>query len=342
MWELNSYKITSSFLEYMKLTKKEIYSIENYIDFWLTKAEMSRRLKRNKSTFTRLFQEYPRESFNADRVIAERKEKQRSSWSSEQRIEPWWILENWIIWELKLRKSPEQIAWRYKLEIQKRWEDSSLSKDTIYNLVYDRYPELKKFLRRKWKKYRTDKKWKYQIQDRVMIQKRDEKYTEEISKRSKLWHWEWDTVIWVNHKSAVGTFLERYSGYGEACFLPEWKNAMWMVDASEEIFKNIPKEKTKTLTFDNGREFAYHTMIQYLTGIEIYFAEPYCSWQRWCNENWNGLLRDYFPKWTDFRNISANELEKVVQSLNSRPRKRLNYLTPDEVFHWCFKSCVPF
>lgn len=334
--------ITSSFKPYMKLTEKEIYKIESYIELWIKNAEMSRKLNRNKSTLTRLFQEYPRKYFDADWVISFRKEKQQLSWSSECRIKPWWALEIRIISELKLRKSPEQIVWRYKLEMEIRWERTSFSKDTIYSLVYKRYPELKGCLRRKWKRYRTDKKWKYQILDRVMIHERDEKYQEEITQRTKLWHWEWDTVIWINHKSAIGTFLERYSGYGKACVLPKWKNAMWLVDASEKIFESIPKEKTKTLTFDNGREFAYHTMIQYLTWIEVYFAEPYCSRQRWCNENWNWLLRDYFPKSTDFNTVSQKELEKIVQSLNSRPRKRLNYLTPHEVFHWCFKSCVPF
>jgi len=326
----------------MKLTEREIYKIESYIELWLKNIEMSQRLNRNKSTFTRLFQEYSRETFDAEYVIECRKEKQKVSWSSQTRIETWGALEMWITWELKLRRSPEQIVWRYKLEKQKRWENKTLSKDTIYTMIYERYPELISCLRRKWKRYKVDKKWKYQIQDRVMIQERDAKYGQEITQRSKLWHWEWDTVIWVNHKSAVWTFLERYSGYGQACILPRWKNAMWVVDASEKIFQSIPKSKTKTITFDNGREFAYHSMIKYLTWIEVYFAEPYCSWQRWCNENWNGLLRDYFPKWTDFNSISQIELEKAVESLNSRPRKRLNYLTPDEVFHWYFKSCVPF
>lgn len=326
----------------MKLTEKEIHKIESYLELWLKNVRISERLWRTKGCITRLFQEYPRERFNSEYVIECRKQKQKLSWKAEVRIEKWWDLETWILSELKKRKSPEQISGRYKIEMKMRWKSDTLSKDTIYNMIYNHYPELKEHLRRKWKKYRTDKKWKYQIPDRVMIQERDLKYKKEITQRTQLWHWEWDTVIWVNHQSALWTFLERQSWYGKACILPKWKNAYGMVDATEKIFQDIPKEKTKTLIFDNGREFAYHSMIQYLTGIEIYFAEAYSSRQRWCNENWNGLLRDYFPKWTDFKKISQLELDIVVQSLNSRPRKRLHYLTPNEVFHNNFKSCLPF
>lgn len=333
---------TSSELLYMKLTKKEIYQIEWYIRLNIKDTKISEYLWRHKSTISRLFKEYPRDFFDAEKVIQSRKEKQSYSWQSEQRIESWSKLEQRIISELKERESPEQIAGRYTTEMKIRWDQKTLSKDTIYAFIYERYPELKSCLRRRGKKYRADKKWKHQIQDRVMIQERDKKYGNEITKRTKIWHWEWDTVIGKNHKSAIWTFLERYSGYWQAKILPKWKDALWMVDATEALFKNLPQEKVQTITFDNGREFAYHKMITHLTWIEIYFAEAYCSRQRWCNENWNGLARDYFPKGTDFNSISQEELDFVVQSLNSRPRKRLKYLTPEEVFFWIFKSCVPF
>jgi IS30 family transposase len=99
-----------------------------------------------------------------------------------------------------------------------------------------------------------------------------------------------------------------------------------------EKFKNIPEDKKHTITYDNGSTFAEHNMTERLTGIDIYFAYPYHSWERGCNENCNGLLRQFFPKGTGFKNIDERDIVKVEKLINNRPRKRLNYLTPEEVF----------
>lgn len=338
----------------MKLTEKEILQIEIYLkEGYSWPTSIGKKIRRNKSTLSRLFQEFPAETFNAEEVIRIRGEKQSTASRSHCRIEPWWELEAVIVSQIQERKSPEQIAWRYVLEQLIKlcfshilWLPFSnmkrLSKDTLYKMIYERKSTLKKYLRRKGRKYRHDKKWKYQILWRVMIDERDEKYKEEITDRTRLGHWEWDTVIWKNHGSAIGTFLERYSGYWRISVLPKWKDAMWMVDAMEEVLKTIPKEKRITLTVDNGREFAYHTMVTYLTKTQIYFAHPYASYERWCNENYNWLIRDYFPKKTDFKLISSKQLEKVEKQINSRPRKRLYYFTPYEVFHSTFICCFPF
>jgi IS30 family transposase len=103
--------------------------------------------------------------------------------------------------------------------------------------------------------------------------------------------------------------------------------------ALQDIFRHVPSSHRHTLTCDRGKEFGEQDAhLEALTQMRVYRAHPYHSWERGCNENWNGLLRKYFPKGTDFATITPECLEHVVDKLNHRPRKRLNYLTPYEVF----------
>jgi IS30 family transposase len=112
------------------------------------------------------------------------------------------------------------------------------------------------------------------------------------------------------------------------------KNAEGMLNTlKDEIAPEIPKHIRVTLTFDNGRENAEHRLMEFHTGFTVYFAHPYHSWERGTNENTNGLIREYFPKGTDFNTVTEEELEKVQNQINMRPRKRLNYRTPFEMFH---------
>jgi len=109
---------------------------------------------------------------------------------------------------------------------------------------------------------------------------------------------------------------------------------------TEKRFKSIPKDKKHTITYDNGSVFSEHETTEKQTGLTIYFAYPYHLWERGCNENANGLLRQFFPKKTKFATITQREIQKAVRLLNNRPRKRLNYLTPYEVFNGKSKCCT--
>ena len=111
------------------------------------------------------------------------------------------------------------------------------------------------------------------------------------------------------------------------------KNAEGMLNTlKDQIAPEIPEHIRVTLTFDNGRENAEHLLMEFHTGFTVYFAHPYHSWERGTNENTNGLIREYFPKGTDFNTVTEDELEKVNKAINMRPRKRLNYRTPFEMF----------
>ncbi|WP_281559673.1 IS30 family transposase [Thalassomonas sp. RHCl1] len=112
----------------------------------------------------------------------------------------------------------------------------------------------------------------------------------------------------------------------------ENKQAALFNEATLALFSRIPDHKRLTLTLDNGKEFAAFKALEKPLNLTIYFADPYCSWQRGTNENTNGLIRRFIPKKTDFSTITNEQLQEVVNKINSRPRKILNYRTPEEVF----------
>lgn len=130
---------------------------------------------------------------------------------------------------------------------------------------------------------------------------------------------------------AIATHVERVSGYAIADKL-DHATAENLKQKTVRSFARIAEEKKKTETLDNGVEFSEYELMERETGMEIFFAYPYHSWERGTNENFNGLLRQYFPKGSNFATVTQKDVNKAVRELNHRPRKRLNYLTPYEVF----------
>ena len=130
--------------------------------------------------------------------------------------------------------------------------------------------------------------------------------------------------------SAVGTIVERMTGYLTLLHLPGRHDAASVADAVIEQMSALPPWFTRTLTWDRGTELARHKHITAATGIAVYFADPYSPWQRGSNENTNGLLREYLPKGTDLHQHTAAQLQAIADELNDRPRKRLGFCTPRE------------
>jgi IS30 family transposase len=233
------------------------------------------------------------------------------------RIIPSSRLESYIHEKIHSYWSPEQIAWRWKRET---WE--SVSKDTIYAYIYNQHPEwIKKYLRRKWKKYLHHREKVRYILNRKSISERPEIIW--------WWHREWDTIRWRKRKWWFATFNEIESWYLLAWPLLERK-AVNVTEKARELFKKVLEELKKTITLDNWREFVEHFMMKEICWLETYFADPGNPWQRWANENTNGLLRQRYPKWVDLWNITQEELDYYVHLLNNRPRKRLYFQTPIE------------
>lgn len=250
------------------------------------------------------------------------------------RIEKWSECEQYILKHIQEYYSPKQISWRRKLSTQEQ-----LSPDTIYSFIYLNHPELvSKYFRRKWKKYQNKRKQKYQIDNRRMLSKRPVS----VKKRTTLWHWESDTVVGKKkslRKKVIITNVERKSWYLIAS-ISQNSSAMQVSQGIIKNFESLPKYKRKSIVFDNGREFAYHYDIERETSMTTYFARPYSPRERWTNENTNWLLRQFLPKGSDFSDLTEKELQKYVTLINNRPRERLWFLTPHEVFHNKTKSCV--
>jgi transposase, IS30 family len=153
----------------------------------------------------------------------------------------------------------------------------------------------------------------------------------EVETRQQLGHWEADTVIGTAHQGVLVTLVERKSGYTKMLRVMN-KEAKGVTAAISSMLKPL-RDQVLSITFDNGREFAGHETIAKSLKTDCYFADPYSSWQRGTNENTNGLIRQYFPKkCTDFTQVSDKEIAEVERKLNNRPRKRLGFKTPAQVF----------
>lgn len=164
------------------------------------------------------------------------------------------------------------------------------------------------------------------IKNRVSIDKRP--YI--VEKRSRIGDWEIDTIIGKDHKGALLTIVERKAKWTLVKKLAG-KDSVPVTEAVIDLMRDL-KDKVQTITADNGKEFAGYEEISRILEIEFYFTHPYHSWERGLNENTNGLIRQYFPKGMSFDSITDEDVAFVMDRLNNRPRKSLDYATPDEVF----------
>lgn len=240
-------------------------------------------------------------------------------------------LEKYITKRLVKKDSPDQIAGRIKLK--KTYQN--VSYETIYQWIYNCKKHLKKHLRIIGKKGKYKRKRGTKQREKAREEgkiKRIDIRDESIEKRGMLGHWEGDTIIGKEKTKRILTHTERKSGYGLASKLDK-VSAEIVREKIKEDFKKIPKKKKITSTYDNGTEFGKEDEdLEQITGMIIYRAYPYHSWERGTNENFNGLLREFFPKYICFDIITEQDIKKALKNLNHRPRKRLNYLTPHEVF----------
>lgn len=259
----------------------------------------------------------------------------RSRRGRKRKIESNEKLKKYIHEKLKIEWSPEEIANRLKIDYCND-KTMQISHETIYQYLYC-LPrgELKKELMAELRLQRKRR------QSRASIHARRPGITDIISiserpveteGRTVPGHWEGDLIVGKNHQSALGTLVERTTRTTILVPLKK-KDALSVRIAFAKAFKRIPNKFTKSLTYDRGMEMAQHKIFTKETGIQVYFADPYCPWQRGTNENTNGLIRQYFPKGTDFNNISSAEIAKVEKRLNGRPRKVLKYYTPSEKFY---------
>lgn len=225
--------------------------------------------------------------------------------------------------------SPEQIAGSIK-DLYPNDPIMSISHEAIYKHIYRHRQsrlgrKLIMLLPYSHSKRRNKKRFgskRSRIKDAVSIELRPN-----IQDRKQLGHWEGDQIVGVGHKSAIATMVERKTRYTYIIFLKD-RTSETMTQAVAKTLNNLIPEARKTMTYDNGMEMANHKWLTEHTGMDIYFAHPYSPWERGTNENTNGLIRRYFPKKTDFNNITEQQLKHAQNRLNNRPRKVLKYKTP--------------
>ena len=275
---------------------------------------VSRELKRNRGKRGYRFKQAS--------LFAQKRRSQASSRSSLSKEKITYISQ-----KIVQKWSPEQIAQRMKQD-----EGKGVSHETIYSFLKkdkEKGGELYKHLRcqrKKRKRYAKTSKTRGILKDRVSIDQRPQ----EASLDKKFGHLEADLMIDKNHKKAFLTIVDKKTRLAFIKLVSGKK--------SDEVCSTLitlltPYKKIlKTLTLDNGKEWGRFKMIEKKLGLKVYFADPYCAWQRGLNEQTNGLIRQYFPKKTDFRAVSSKEVDKVMKELNSRPRKCLGFETPLEAF----------
>ena len=303
-----------------KLLYTDCVAIQIYLREKLSHREIGKKLGRSNSSISDEIRKYSMNgNYNAWIAWIMRKARREIVNALHCKIQRWDPLDVFILKNIKQYRSPEQVAWDWKNE---SWE--VISKDTIYRHVKKVYPELiKKYFRRKWKKYKygTIKAW--YIYNRVSIHERPI----EAKLKSEFGHWEWDTVRWSRNTWGFVTFTEKKSWF-ELVWIIGQKYATMITEATRKLFQKVPEKLRKTVTLDNGKEFVEHYMWKWLCWLDTYFADVWNAWQRGLNENTNGLLRQFYPKKMNLSNVSQQELDYYVNLLNNRPRKRLWYLSP--------------
>lgn len=241
-------------------------------------------------------------------------------------------LENYIIKRTKKYWSPEQISGRLKY-LYPNEEIKQIGKDIIYKYIYNERKDLVKYLRCQKGKYRRRYGTRIRSKQREELKKRriDER-PEIVETRARIGDWEGDTIVGQEKTKHILTHVDRRSGILLADKLERGTAEVTRLKTVER-FKNIAKNKKRTITYDNGSTFFDFELTEKKTGLTIYFSYPYHSWERGCNENANGLLRQFFPKKTYFAMITQDEIDEACGLINSRPRKMHGYLTPSEVFN---------
>lgn len=242
-------------------------------------------------------------------------------------------LVDWVITHLRKGWTVAEITGRIGIEFP---NDPKMraSVETLYAWIYrpdQQHRALRQYLPYGHKKRRRTRgrnvhrerfKWRTSIHDRPA----------EIEDRQQFGHWESDSVVGAGGSGGIHTSVERTSRYYQAIKVSQIA-ARPTVDAQIELFSSLPAHAVRSVTVDNGPEFAFHYELADTLAVPTYFADPYSAYQRGSNEHFNGRLRRYLPKGTSFDDLTQEELDEFVREINNRPRKVLGWATPAEVFH---------
>lgn len=257
--------------------------------------------------------------------------------SGKSRLEQEDALRQYVTEKLLKRWSPREIVIRMQEEYP---EDANMriSHEAIYRYIYvlprgtlktmlvKALRQERKYRRKKYGRKGKPEETRGKIADMLSIEERPA----EVADRTVPGHWEGDLIMGKYKRTALGTLVERTTRY--TILVPlKAKDAVSVRKAYAKELGKLPKEIKKTLTYDQGKEMSEHKQFTIDTGIQVYFAHPGSPWERGTNENTNGLIRQYFPKGTEFDKVTVREIKRVQRELNDRPRAVLHFKKPDEV-----------
>ncbi len=312
-------------MSYQQLTAEERYQIYALRQVGHSRSEIAVLLNRHASTIGRELKRNCGLRGYRPQQAQRLSEERRCAAFKHRKVTP--EVMNWIETLLAADLSPEQVC-GYLAQDQRL----QLSHETVYRLVYEDwaagghwYLKLRHVPKGYRKRYASDQR-RGQIINRVSIDERPSI----VDHKSRLGDWEGDTIIGKGHQSALLSLVERKSLYTILVKLCG-RNASDLADKLIAATEHL-KDWLLTLTLDNGKEFAAHERIAESLELKVYFAHPYSSWERGINENTNGLVRQYFPKGTDFNQVADQEIQAVADKLNLRPRKTRGYQSPNQLF----------
>ena len=311
-------------MSYNQLTENERYQIYTLLKAGFKQKSIAEQLGRNPSTICRELKR--NQGMRGYRPAQAQRLSDHRRTEAHKSIKVTDAVRQWIEQLLRQDLSPQQVV-----DYLKREKGVLLHHETVYQLIYadkaeggDLYKHLRVLSKPYRKRYGSyDRRGK--IKNRVDIQARPPI----VERRSRVGDWEGDTVMGKSRKSALLTLVDRKTLYTVIVKLTGKRADLLAEAAIHAMIKlNVP---IHTITFDNGLEFSDHEKIAKALNADIYFAQPYASWQRGTNENTNGLIRQYFPKGTDFNHVTNAEIKFVMDRLNSRPRKTRGCRPPNEL-----------
>jgi IS30 family transposase len=315
-------------VKYHQITSGERYRISALRQEGYCPAAIARRLRRHRSSISRELRRN-RSPWDGRYRPSKAQERANGRRSRSRRNQRFAALE-WKRVESALRErwSPEQAS-GYLRESG----NLSISHETIYRYVWndrsrggDLYKYLRCAMKKRRKRYRS-----YDSRGRLAGKRRIAERPAAVERRQAVGHWEIDTVMGVGNKHCILTLVERATGYVLIGKLGA-RNAGEAARRTIQLVRRHPG-KFRTITADNGTEFHGYKEVEKSTGVKFYFATPHHAWERGTNENTNGLIRQYLPKRRSMAHVTQHDCNRIAKKLNTRPRKRYNYQTPEERFH---------
>lgn len=319
-------------MSYTHFTRQERVAL-SYLKTMVSLREIGRRLGRSHTSVSRELRRngptFPGLVYWFDTAEARARLRQSQACHCRRQSNP--ALVRYVDRRLRMDWSPQAISGRLK----RRFPNDPrmrVSAETIYRWIAldsQQGGQLYRHLRRQHKHRRKQKRYgagRRFIPGRVGIEQRPA----HINERSRVGDWEGDLMLGSGNSAAIATHVDRKSRYLKTALLEDRKADTFNASAIA-AYRQMPEALRQTLTLDNGKEFSKFKDLEARTGLRVYFADPYAAWQRGTNENTNGLLRFYFPKGTDLRQVTEEDLHRATRRLNHRPRKCLGYRTPYEV-----------